>query len=71
MINNILHLKMYDHFSFDSKLFILDISGKIILDEKINKKLQFDLGRSPAGIYLVKIQNSKSETIFTEKIIIN
>ena len=71
MINNILHLNMYDHFSFDSKLFILDISGKIILDEKINKKLQFDLGRSSAGIYLVKIQNSKSETIFTEKIIIN
>ena len=71
MINNILHLNMYDHFIFDSKLIILDISGKIILDEKINKKLQFDLGRSPAGIYLVKIQNSKSETIFTEKIIIN
>ena len=61
----------FENLSSDTKISILDLTGKSIIEKEISTKTsitEFDLLKFPKGIYLVKVMNS--ENVRIEKIVV-
>jgi hypothetical protein len=61
----------FDNLSEKSKISILDLTGKSIIEKEISANTtltEFDLSKFPKGVYLIKVLNN--EKVKIEKIVV-